>query len=93
MNMQENSLSLVDEFISQLCTLGGSSVGNISIAMPLQQQIFTVGAVDWECFTIGNTSYLTVANHQNDNSSNVPSNIYRSDQTQPPGSQFVLVPK
>ena len=84
MNMQENSLSQVDEFISQLCALGSSSASNISIAMPLQEQISTNGAMDWEFFTIGSTSYLAVANYYNSDS-----NIYRFDETQSPGSQFV----
>ena len=57
----------------------------------LVPQIFTNDANDWEFFTIGNTSYLAVANNQNGNSYNIPSNIYSFDQTQPPGSQFVLV--
>ena len=91
LSMQENSLSRVDDFIGQLCALGSSSASNVNIAMPLQQQISTNGAVDWEFFTIGNTSYLAVANYYNDNSNNIPSNIYRFDQTQLPGSQFVLV--
>ena len=83
--------SLVDEFISQLCALGSSFASSISIAMPLQQQISTNGAYDLDYFIIRNTSYLAVANSQNGNSYNIPSIIYRFDQTQPPGSQFVPV--
>ena len=57
----------------------------------LVQQISTNGAVDWEFFTIGNTSYLAVANNLDGISQNIASNIYRFDETQPVGSQFVLV--
>ena len=57
----------------------------------LVQQISTSGAYDWEFFTIGNTSYLALANEYDGSSFNIPSNIYRFDETQPVGSQFVLV--
>ena len=57
----------------------------------LVQQISTVGAFQWEYFTIGNASYLALANQFNGNSYSMPSNIYRFDPSQPSGSQFVLV--
>ena len=57
----------------------------------LVQAISTIGAQDWEFFTIGNTSYLAVANHYDGISWSFPTNIYRFDQTQPLGLQFVLV--
>ena len=57
----------------------------------LVQQVSTNGAVDWEFFTIGNTSYLAVANYYNGKSWIISSDIYRFDQTQPLGSQLVLV--
>ena len=73
---QKVCLSQVYAFISQLCALGSSSSNDINIAMPLQQQISTNGAVHWEFFTIGNTCNLAVANDYSSNSLNIASNIY-----------------
>jgi len=52
----------------------------------LFQQMDTEGALEWEFFTINNTSYLAVVNHYNGTSYNIKSNIYRFDTT---AQQFV----
>jgi hypothetical protein len=53
----------------------------------LFQQIDTLGASDWEAFSIGNTTYLALANYRNDNTVAVRSAVYRFD---PQSMQFVI---
>ena len=45
------------------------------------QLISTQGAWDWQFFTIGNSSYLAVANRHNGSSFNIDSQIYKFDST------------
>ena len=42
------------------------------------QDVPTMGAIDWESFTIGGASFLAVANSLSDNNHNVDSKIYRA---------------
>ena len=53
----------------------------------LFQQIETSGAEDWEFFVINDVNFLAVANHYNDTTYNINSNIYRYDINT---AQFVL---
>ena len=48
----------------------------------LVQNIPTVGAMDWEFFTINNSSYLVVANYRNGSNYRMDSQIYRFEPQQ-----------
>ena len=65
---------------------GTNGACDLSVVFETQQDIATIGAVDWESFEIDGETYLAVANHHNDSGYNVNSRIYKWD-----GTEFVEV--
>lgn len=62
----------------------GNGIGNAceqTTVFELYQEIPTIGALDWESFTINGEAYLAVANFHNDSTHNVDSKIYKWDGT------------
>ena len=76
-NYQNGSSNVINSQIFKFDAMSNSFL--------LFQSIPTVGATDWEFFTIDNQSYLAVANSNNGSSRTVNSFIYRFS-----GTQFVL---
>ena len=59
--------SVKTQFTGSSATLEGSALANSTLGANSKQTIGTVGAFDWQSFTIGTDTYAFVANANNDN--------------------------